>query len=327
MDTILNYLENMFMHLPKTDAVERAKRELANMMEDKYNELLAEGRTDNEAVGIVISEFGNLKELAAELGLNEVYEGQQYGENVPRRVSDAEAKSYLEDSKKSSKWISLGVMLCICSPVVLLILGGLQEEHGLISDAVLGSVGLSVLLIQIAVAVAIFIYNGMQMEKYQFLTKEEFSLSKTIVTYLENYGTTIQKSFTFKLILGVIISIGSVIPLIVVGSIWEDGMALFLGVIFILFAISIAVWLFITGGAEKEAIKVLLQMEEYSVKAKNEKKIIDVIAGIYWPIVTCIYLAWSFITHDWGFTWIVWPISGVLFGGIAAICSVVQKES
>lgn len=40
------------------------------MMEDKYNELISEGKSENEAVGTVISEFGNLDELAETLGLN-----------------------------------------------------------------------------------------------------------------------------------------------------------------------------------------------------------------------------------------------------------------
>ena len=52
METIKSYLENMFLNLPKTREVYMAKMELAQMMEDKYNELLAEGKTDNEAVGI-----------------------------------------------------------------------------------------------------------------------------------------------------------------------------------------------------------------------------------------------------------------------------------
>ena len=38
-------------------------------MEDKYNELISEGKSDNEAIGIVISEFGNLDELADSLGI------------------------------------------------------------------------------------------------------------------------------------------------------------------------------------------------------------------------------------------------------------------
>ena len=67
METIRNYLETMFARLPVTLEVQKAKNELWQIMEDKYSELLQEGKTENEAVGIVISEFGNLDELAKEL--------------------------------------------------------------------------------------------------------------------------------------------------------------------------------------------------------------------------------------------------------------------
>ena len=49
METIKNYLENMFSHLPNTPEVLKAKYELYQMMEDKYNELISEGKSDNEA--------------------------------------------------------------------------------------------------------------------------------------------------------------------------------------------------------------------------------------------------------------------------------------
>ena len=60
----------MFANLPATAEVLKAKDELWGMMEDKYNELISEGKSENEAVGTVISEFGNLDELAETLGLN-----------------------------------------------------------------------------------------------------------------------------------------------------------------------------------------------------------------------------------------------------------------
>ena len=71
METIKNYLETMFSTLPNTYEVQKAKKELAQMMEDKYTELINDGKTDNEAVGIVISEFGNLDELAEDLGIKD----------------------------------------------------------------------------------------------------------------------------------------------------------------------------------------------------------------------------------------------------------------
>lgn len=69
MEIIKNYLETLFLKLPATSEVNRAKSELGQMMEDKYHELLAEGKTENEAIGTVIAEFGNLDELAEDLGI------------------------------------------------------------------------------------------------------------------------------------------------------------------------------------------------------------------------------------------------------------------
>lgn len=66
------YLENMFAGLPKTPEVEHLKQELLSGMEDKYLELKREGKSENEAIGIVISEFGNIEELTAELGIQPV---------------------------------------------------------------------------------------------------------------------------------------------------------------------------------------------------------------------------------------------------------------
>ena len=57
METIKSYLETMFANMPDTPEVIRAKSELFGMMEDKYNELISEGKSENEAVGTVISEF------------------------------------------------------------------------------------------------------------------------------------------------------------------------------------------------------------------------------------------------------------------------------
>ncbi len=70
MEAIREYLNNLFMSLPETPEVLRAKAELLEMMEDKYEELIQEGKTEKEAIGTVISEFGNLEELAEELGID-----------------------------------------------------------------------------------------------------------------------------------------------------------------------------------------------------------------------------------------------------------------
>ena len=91
METIKSYLEAMFANMPNTPEVKKAKDELFSMMEDKYNELIAEGVNENTAVGTVISEFGNLDELAESLGLEkEVEEVHEREQEVSRRFVSME---------------------------------------------------------------------------------------------------------------------------------------------------------------------------------------------------------------------------------------------
>ena len=70
MDTIKTYLDNLFRSLPNTEELKRLKSDLLVNMEDKYLELKAKGKSENEAVGVVIAEFGNIDELLFEMGIS-----------------------------------------------------------------------------------------------------------------------------------------------------------------------------------------------------------------------------------------------------------------
>ena len=74
----------------------------------------------------------------------------------------------------------------------------------------------------------------------------------------------------------------------------------------------------------KDSYNKVLQEEDYS-RDKKENKVMNAIAPAYWLLVTAGYLTWSFVSRDWGFTWIVWPIAGIIFGAIAAVAEQVTK--
>ena len=101
METIREYIESMFKNLPQTEKVLKAKQELLSMMEDKYEELKNEGKSENEAVGTVIREFGNLEELAAELGIDEEI-NEKKSASKKQVISLETLKEYLKDAKKRS---------------------------------------------------------------------------------------------------------------------------------------------------------------------------------------------------------------------------------
>ena len=70
MNTIIAYLETMFGAYPQTPKLLEAKAELRTMMEDAYLGFIAAGMSENEAIGGVISEFGNIDEIAPTLGIS-----------------------------------------------------------------------------------------------------------------------------------------------------------------------------------------------------------------------------------------------------------------
>jgi len=71
MDTIKTYLDNVFAAFPQTDKVQTIKRDIFAGMEEKYLTLRQQGSSENEAVGIVIANFGSIDEIAQELGETE----------------------------------------------------------------------------------------------------------------------------------------------------------------------------------------------------------------------------------------------------------------
>ena len=185
MNAIRNYLDNMFRNLPNTEAVRRAKAELLQMMEDKYEELIAEGKTENEAVGIVISEFGNLDELADSLGISEAVTENPV-EDKPMLSMDR-VKEYLSMNNTRAILTPLGIALCILSVVSPILADILPVDINIIGAG--GMFGI------IATAVGLFIFSGIKNKEYAEVRNKECSLSIEGAEYVRNERRGFKNSY------------------------------------------------------------------------------------------------------------------------------------
>ena len=185
MNAIRNYLDNMFRNLPNTEAVRRAKSELLQMMEDKYEELIAEGKTENEAVGIVISEFGNLDELADSLGISEAVTENPV-EDKPMLSMDR-VKEYLSMNNTRAILTPLGIALCILSVVSPILAEILPDALDVIGAG--GMFGI------IAIAVGLFIFSGIKNKEYAEVRNKECSLSIEGAEYVRNERRGFKNSY------------------------------------------------------------------------------------------------------------------------------------
>lgn len=316
MNTIRNYLDNMFLGLPNTEEVARAKKELLAMMEDKYNELKESGKTENEAIGIVISEFGNLDELGDTLGIREAITNKT---EIPI-VSYEEAMNYLEDSKAIAPKTALGVFFCIMSPSVLFLLLGLKELNVVdIKEELLIAVGLIVLIGLVATGVSYFIKFSSKLEKYDYLQQELFELDHRTEQMVQGIKSQDEENYNSAVSISVVSYIISALPVIITPLVFNEieGLSI-LSLIITLIIVALSTYNIIVKTTINSACSVLLQQGDYSRKNKSNKTY-QTIATVYWCVVVAIYLGYSFITMNWAMSWIIWPVAGVLFGAIKAI--------
>ena len=209
------------------------------------------------------------------------------------------------------------MLLCIWAPILFVVLSGFGHGTGIASG-----IGLLAVLLIVAPAVGIFIYSGLKQQKYEVLKEENLSLDYTAKDYVEDEKNEFQLQFAITITIGVILCIVSVIPIVVLPMMLRAlPVAAGMGAGSFLFLVGIGVFLFIYAGVRHNAYQVLLQEGEYRAKHKVNK-LADTIGAIYWPIITCVYLWWSFTTFRWGFTWIIWPIAGILFSVISKICDI-----
>ncbi len=325
MDAIFNYLDNMFAHLPKTEEVKRAKSELGQMMEDKYNQLRAEGRSDNEAVGQVISEFGNLSELAEELGISNQYQQASSEDNFVY-VTAAEGETFIEKTKKAANMIGGGVAAIMLGVISVIFFSSYAE--GIFSQVLGGdepnkvylAVGLGLLFILIAFAVYLFVMTGIANEKYKIFDKKVVKLDPHNKLLIQKAKENHRPVLMRKISIGVGQILLAVAALTVAGVLFEDNEAVLVCfVCLLLLIIGISVWLFVSGGAIQSAYDKLLNEGDYTLERRKSQSVMQRWAPPYWTLMVVGYLAWSFITGAWHKTWIIWPIAGVLFGLISAI--------
>ena len=248
-----------------------------------------------------------LKDEIEEEPLNE------YTETNTIKVSMEEANQYLDMKSKGSRIVANATSLCILSPVPLIVLGTMTEDHILIGFS------LVLLLVLVAIAVYLFVNYGLRESHMQHLEKEIFETEYGVSGMVRERREQYEPTFTRNIAIGVVLCILSVIPTIMAGVIEVEDYMSGISVGLLLIIVSIGVNILIRAGMIKSSYDTLLQEGEYTIEEKHLKKKTDAFSGAYWCLMVAIYLGWSFWTNNWKFTWIIWPVAGVLYAAVLGV--------
>ena len=247
-------------------------------------------------------------------------------EDSVRAVALEEASAFLEYNEKAAVTVSTGVMICILSPVLMIVMAGLAEAEKIsISEDAASFAGLIVLLIMIAIAVGMFIMTGVNGKQYEFLESVNIDTAYGVSGMAKERRAEYAPTHNRLLVVGIMLCIISAIPLCVLSLIkYSNNTDLLpiIGVALLLVTVAIGVKMIVLTCIRHDGYDKLLEEGDYTRLNKKAGQF----DGIYWTIVLVIYLGWSFVNMRWDITWIVWPIAGVLFAAYREIMKAIFRS-
>lgn len=362
MDVIVAYLDTMFSPYPTTPRLVEAKAELRAMMEDAYTELITQGHSENEAVGQVITEFGNLDELAPVLGITTDLGGTPTPQAGPApaaatpssswsQVPDATAPTSstaptpptdppvtlaeaqaLAETTEATRWqVAAAIAGFVVSPVPLLLLLATSGTPDSAADnGLLPTLGIVILLAVVAACVFVLVNHNARLRPFERLKKGRFTTSPEVDAWATRLVTDHETPARRALGTAVALWILSAVPVILTGTLSPSDTSTLPLVGVALTLVMVALGLLVLLGnnwantvAKEVTEEGLLDAREDNAQQKDP--VANAVAAIYWPLVVVVYLTWSFLGDAWDRSWVIWPITGVLFGAVMAGLSATRK--
>lgn len=242
-------------------------------------------------------------------------------ESALRRVSMEEANAFLTVKAAIARPVALGVLLCILSPICLLLLGAMSEQpNSGFSEGLAAGLGLLILLGMVVTAVAVFVSSGSKTARFEYLEKEifetEYGVTGMVKARKEQYRDTYNRCD----LIGVCLCVASPLFIFLGLAAFSNDDLLMVSCLCLTLALAGAgVFLLVRTGIVWASYEKLLQEGEYSREEKSRLPVTGTVSTVYWLTATAVYLAWSFASDGWRHTWIVWVVAGVMFPAVQTL--------
>ena len=246
-----------------------------------------------------------------------------------RRVTMEQAADYLAQRQAAAPKLALATLLCVLSPVALLLLAALSDRPGAaLSENAAAGIGLCVLLVLVAAAVAVFITCAAQVKAYAFLETEPFETAYGVTGMVRERRAAAAPEHTRGKVAGTVLCILSAVPLFIAVCLNGPDLLYVAAVCLLLVFAGLGSALFVYGGVYQAAMDRLLEEGDYVRPRKRQNGVVGAISSIYWLTVTAAYLLWTF--GPWWDaqpqdTWVLWAVAGVLYGAVMALVRGIRK--
>ena len=246
-----------------------------------------------------------------------------------RCVTMEQATDYLALRQAAAPKLATATLLCVLSPVALLLLAGFSDRpDAALSENAAAGIGLCVLLVLVAAAVAVFITCATQVKAYAFLETEPFETAYGVTGMVRERRVAAAPEHTRGKVAGTVLCILSAVPLFIAVCLNGSDLLYVAAVCLLLVFAGLGSAVFVYGGVYQAAMDRLLEEGDYVRPRKRQNGVVGAISSIYWLTVTAAYLLWTF--GPWWDaqpqnTWILWAAAGVLYGAVMALVRLLRK--
>lgn len=145
-DKLRNYVDGLFARTAPSKKAVELKEEMLQNLNDKYSDLISEGKSPEAAYNIAVAGIGDVSALLSEL--------------EPDPVTEAPDMAAFDAARRRSAMLTaIAVMLYILSVLPMIILGSFGVYFA-------DRIGVPILFVFIAAATGLLIYNNMTKPKF-----------------------------------------------------------------------------------------------------------------------------------------------------------------
>lgn len=249
-----------------------------------------------------------------------------------RQITMEEARAFLKVKDGNARLVPLGVTLYALAAAFLIFVNYLVELPGThLTETQGDAIGMAGFLVLAGVATALVVAAAIRVKPFEYLEKSSFETAYGVDGMVKAQQEKLHSGYVTKMIAGTALSILALITLITGALLGEDQVTGVNNWLIQLVALGVAVagfslYLFINASMLRGALLVLLQEGSYTAKSKRDSKITAPITVAYWLVAVAIYIGYSYISQNWGLSWLIMAIAAVLYGALLAVMSAVKNS-
>ena len=244
-------------------------------------------------------------------------------ESPLRRVTMGQAADYLARRRAAAPKVAFAVLLCVVSPVTLLLLAAMSEVQRFpISGNAAAGIGLCVMLVLLAVAVSIFLRADADVRDYRFLEEEPFETEYGVTGMVRQRQREYADTRTRYTTIGAVLYVLAAAPLF--AAVCIDGSdLLYVGAVGVLLVlVGIGCLFLVSAGVYSSAMERLLEEGDYARGQKKHRRVLGTVSTIYWLAATAVFLIYTYGPSGNGqpqYSWIIWAVAGVLYAAVMGV--------